>query len=128
MPRRVRLETGVRRAAAATPLIEEHDAIARGIEEPSMVRRASAAGAAVKEHGRPARGIAADLPVDLVAVAHGEAPVLVRLDARVERAPRGHRVSIPHGLPERVALEDERPVSADDVPRPPGRVVLDGGG
>jgi hypothetical protein len=78
----------MRPAAAAAALVEEDDAIACGIEEPACACVAAGARAAVQEDRRLARRIAAFLPVDLVTVADGQMPVAVRLDGRMESAPR----------------------------------------
>ena len=88
VPGRVVLEARVRPAAAAAALVEQDDAIARGIEEPARARVAAGAGAAVQEDRRLAVGIAAFLPVDLVAVADDQMPLAARLDGRIESASR----------------------------------------
>jgi hypothetical protein len=88
MPRRVGLERGVRRAAAASALIEQHDAIARGVEESPVVGGTTAAGPAVKKERGVPLGIAAHFPVHVVAIADGQPAVFVRLDRRVQRPTR----------------------------------------
>ena len=69
MPGRVVDQTGVRPAAPAAALIEQHDAIGVGIEEAAGAIVAAGAGAAVHEHRGLARRVAAFLVVDLVHVA-----------------------------------------------------------
>ena len=80
----------MRAAAAAAALVEQHDAIARRVEEAPRFRIAAGARPAVQEHDGLARGIAAFLPVDLVAVADGQVAVTQWLDRRVEFATRVH--------------------------------------
>src|SRR3546814_16333301 len=53
-------------ALPAAALVEQDDAVARGIEEARHRGRASPAGAAVEEHHRLARRIAIFLPIDAV--------------------------------------------------------------
>ncbi len=77
----------MRPAAAAATLVEENDAIARGVEKPARARVAARAGTTVQENRRLARGIPAFLPVDLVTVADGQMPLAARLDGRIEAAP-----------------------------------------
>src|SRR5207253_3125477 len=71
---------------ATTALIEEHDAIARGIEEAAHLRLGPAAGAAVHEEGRLPLRVPRLLPVDLVDVSDLQAPRPVRRDLGVELA------------------------------------------
>ena len=79
---------------SAVALVEQHDAVARGIEEASLVRRGPAAGTTVDEDRRFAVGISRGLPVDLLAVADVEVAGGVGLDRRIEIAhgpkPRAH--------------------------------------
>ena len=75
---------GVRRAPSAPALIEEHDAIRRGVEEPRMPGRAPGARTAVEHHGRFAERVAARLPIHAVAVADVEHPVPVGIDPRIQ--------------------------------------------
>jgi len=77
-------QAGVRRAPAAVALIEEHEAVGAGIEEPAVPRRTSRAGAAMHDDGRLPTRIAADLPVDELAVTHRQMPMLVRLDLGIQ--------------------------------------------
>jgi hypothetical protein len=88
VPGRVVLETCMRPAAAAAALVEEDDAIARGIEKPACARIAARAGTAVQENRGPALGIAAFLPVDLVTMADGQVSLAACLDRRIKSAPR----------------------------------------
>ena len=74
---------GVGGAPPAAPLIEEHDAVHRWIEERAVPGGAPRTGAPVEDDGRLAEGMAAGLPVDPVAVPDGEHPVLVRFDLRI---------------------------------------------
>ena len=74
---------GVRPAAAA--LIEQHDAVARGIVIAAHRRVRAAARPAVQEHRRLAVRIAAFLEIDLVAAGDLEPPRPVRDDFREER-------------------------------------------
>src|SRR5262245_47887995 len=77
--RRVR---SARRAPAAVALVEEHSAILRRIEQPPRADSASGAWTAMQKDSRPTVRVAADLPVDPLAVADVEHPLLVRLDGR----------------------------------------------
>jgi hypothetical protein len=86
VPGRVVLETRMGPAAAAATLVEEDDAIARGVEKPARARVAARTGTAVQENRRLARGIAAFLPVDLVTVADGQMTLAARLDGGIESA------------------------------------------
>jgi hypothetical protein len=55
-------------ALAAAALVEQHDPVARRVEQPPHVRGQAAAGSAVQEHRRLAVRVAALLPVDLLTV------------------------------------------------------------
>jgi hypothetical protein len=76
IPGRVVLEARMGAAAAAAALVKEEDAVARGIEEPPRPGIAARARAAVQENDRLALRVAAFLPVNLVAVADGEMPLV----------------------------------------------------
>ena len=72
-----------RPAAPTAALIEQHASVRGRIEEPTLARAAAAARAAMHEQRRQPVGVADRLPVDLLAGADIEHPVLVRLDRRV---------------------------------------------
>jgi len=55
-----------RRRSSGAPLIEDYDAVMRGIEEAAMGRRGPRAGTAVQEHHSRTPGVAALLPVHRV--------------------------------------------------------------
>lgn len=74
-------------AAATATLVEENDAIARGVEKPARACVAARAWTTVQENRRLARGIPAFLPIDLVPVADGQVPLALRFDGRIEAAP-----------------------------------------
>ena len=74
----------VRSASPASALVEQHCAVAIGVEAATHVGRAPRAGAAVHHHGRLAVRVAARLPVDEVAVAHVEQSAVIGLDGRIE--------------------------------------------
>ena len=84
------LACGVRASAAA--LVEQHDAVALGVEESPVPGRGARARSAVQEHDRLALGVAALLPVDAVAVADDEHAGLVRLDRGIEDVVEVRRV------------------------------------
>src|SRR5690606_37071965 len=86
VPGGVLLEARVRRAAPATALIEQDDAIDGGIEEPPLFRVGAAARAAVDEHHGFALRIARLLEIDVVQRGHREHPALERFDRRKETA------------------------------------------
>ena len=56
----------MRRGAAAAALVEQHDAVARGIVIAAHHRVRAAAGSAMQQHGRLAGRVAAFLEIDLV--------------------------------------------------------------
>jgi hypothetical protein len=70
--------------AAAAALVEQQDVIALGIEQPAMVGAAGGAGAAVEEDDGLALRVAAQLPINLMAVAGVEPSGAVGLDGGVE--------------------------------------------
>jgi hypothetical protein len=76
----------VRDAAPAAALVEQHDPVDGGVEQPALQRGRAAAGTAVQEHHRLAGLVPADLPVDPVPVPDVEHAVRVRVDRRVEEA------------------------------------------
>ena len=85
VPRRVRGEiglrlTGVRTALAAATLVEQHDAVDRGVEDASLVGAGAATRSAVEEDHGLSVGIARDLVVDLLAVPDVEHAGVVGLD------------------------------------------------
>ena len=71
----------VRSAAPGAALVEEHDAIAVLVERPAGASFQTGAGPAVNDRRGLAVGIAAGLPIDVVAVAHVEHPVVVGRDS-----------------------------------------------
>jgi hypothetical protein len=79
------------RAAAAVALVEEHDPVALGVEEPAVPGRAAGAGAAVEHEGGLAARVAAALPEEDVPVPDLEAAGLARFLRRVEP---GHGASV----------------------------------
>ncbi len=79
---------GVRRAAPAAALVEQHQPVGRGVEVPPRPGRAAGARPAVHDDGGDAVGISAGFPVHAVALAHVQHAVGVRLDLRVQRAHR----------------------------------------
>ena len=76
----------VRGAPAAAALVEQHDAVLRRVEQPTLGRARAAARAAVQEHDGLAVGVARGLPVHLLAVADVEHAGVVRFDLGVEVA------------------------------------------
>ena len=80
---RRQIRAGAGRAAPAAALVEQHDAVALGVEHLPVPRLAARAGAAVQHQGGLPSRVSAHLPVDVVAVAGGEHSVLLRLDRRV---------------------------------------------
>ena len=70
-------------APAAAALVEQHDAVALGVEHPALLRTRGPARAPVQVDGGLAFRIARDLVVDLVAVADVQQPRVVRCDRRV---------------------------------------------
>jgi len=75
----------MRGGAARSALVEEHDAVAGGIEEAAVPGLAAGARPAVqKDHGQPVR-VAAGLPVQAVTVADIEGAGRAGLNGWVER-------------------------------------------
>src|SRR5258708_4160063 len=70
----------MRRAAAAVALIEQHNAIARRIEEAAHAFGATRTRPAMQHQRGLAVGIAADFPIDALAVPHIQHPRLERFD------------------------------------------------
>jgi hypothetical protein len=98
MPGGVFLQARERRAAAAAALIEQHDAIARGIKEAPLLGLRAAARSAVQEHDRLALGVAALLEVELVQRRDGQPPTTIGFDLRVQGLPLGtHALSSSSG-------------------------------
>ena len=93
----------VREAAAAATLVEQDDPVSLGVEVAAASGAAARAGAAVHDERRLAGRVAARLPVDEVAVADVEQPVVVRLDRRERR---------------HVSIIVTEPASADKLARP----------
>ncbi|CFP67388.1 Uncharacterised protein [Bordetella pertussis] len=69
VPGGVVLQAGVRQRAAAAALVEQQHVVAARVEQLAVHRRAAAARAAMQEYRRLALRVAAQLPIDLVAVA-----------------------------------------------------------
>src|SRR5579872_153079 len=84
VPGGVGFERGVGRALAASALVEIHDAVLIGVEEPPLFGIGTAAWAAVHEDDGLAGGVAAFLEVELVDGRDLEAAGVVGLDGRVE--------------------------------------------
>ena len=80
------LDQGVGARAAAAALVEQQDVVAFGVEQAAMIDAATGAGAAVEEDGGLALGVAAQLPIDLMAVAGIEPAAAIGLDRRIEAA------------------------------------------
>src|SRR5438445_9386980 len=76
--------TGVRSAASAPALIEQHDAVAVWIETAAHSRRASLPRSAVHHQGRLAVRVTAGLSVHAIAIADFEHALVVGFDRRVE--------------------------------------------
>jgi hypothetical protein len=74
----------VRPAAAASALVEQQDAVCGRVEPASHPRAAPGSRPAVEYDGGLAGGVTAQLPVDVLAVADVEQPVLVRIDLGLE--------------------------------------------
>ena len=87
VPGGVGLQAGVRQRAAAAALVEQHDAVARGIVIAAHGGVAAAAGAAVHDQHRLAVGVAAFLEVDLVPAADLEPLLAIGLDRGIETEP-----------------------------------------
>jgi hypothetical protein len=86
----------VRSTASGAALVEQHDPIAARVEQAAHARRATRPRTAVEHQRRLARPVAAYLPVQALAVADVEHPVLLRLDARVARRHRSNpRPAVP---------------------------------
>jgi hypothetical protein len=66
VPSRIVVERGVRAALAAAALVEQHDAVASGVEKPPLLGTGAAARTAVQKHHRLAVGIAGLLEVERV--------------------------------------------------------------
>ncbi|MNT58090.1 hypothetical protein D3C72_1955060 [compost metagenome] len=77
------------RGAAAAALIDQHDAVALGVEEAAMGGRDAGAGAAVQVHHRNAFRCAALLDVQGVQRVDGQREFAVWGDRRVQRAHGG---------------------------------------
>ena len=76
----------MRPRAAAAALVEEQDVVARGIEQAAVIGRAAGARAPVEENGWFAVRVAAELPIDVMALARAEMTGLIGLDDWIEGA------------------------------------------
>ena len=97
VPGGVGLEAGVRQRAAAAALVEQHDAVARGVVVAPHGGVAAAARPAVHDQHRLAAGVAALLEVDLVASADLQPLLAIGLDRWIEAEPLPcrHRLALP---------------------------------
>jgi hypothetical protein len=77
-------DTGVRRASSAIPLMKEHDAVARRVEQTSVSRSAGCARASVQNDRGLSLRVSTRLPVDRVPVTDIEPSLLVRFDVWIE--------------------------------------------
>ncbi|MNN22465.1 hypothetical protein D3C81_1358230 [compost metagenome] len=77
------------RGAAAAALIDQHDAVAPGVEEAAVGGRDASAWAAMQVHHRNAIGRAALLDMQGVQCIHGQRVFAVRGNRRVQRAHGG---------------------------------------
>ena len=75
---------GVRGAAPASALVEQHDAVRRRVEQPAPEGSRAGSRPAVQDDGGLALRVSAGLPVHAVAVADVQRAVLVRLDGEIE--------------------------------------------
>src|SRR5215212_5972788 len=99
---------GERKAPSAATLVEQHDPVGIRVKIAPPPGAAPAAWPAVQHHRRLANRIAALLPVDLVSVADGEHPTLVRFNGRVQC----HRLISPESKCASTPSEMQRTVCA----------------
>src|SRR5690606_13999853 len=90
VPGRVVDERGVGTALAAAALVEQNDAVARGVEEAALPRARAAARSTVEEHDGLSIRVPGLFEIDRVLGRDVEVPRPVRLDLRIEGAPRNH--------------------------------------
>ena len=117
MPRGVGREVGpglarVRDRESAAALVEQHDAVPRGVEEPAVHGRRAGPRSAVQEHHGLALAVARDLPVDVLSVPHVEHARLERLDLRIQVS---HDLTVttsgcPERMPRRAAARTRCPI------------------
>src|ERR1700728_4639509 len=89
----------MRPAATAPSLVDEHDPVRVGIEEPAHGGVAPRARPAVQDDNGGAVGAAALLPKDALAVTDIEQPLLVGVDGGIQR---GHCGMLACGPPRRI--------------------------
>ena len=80
-------------ALAAAALVEQHDAVACRVEEPSLARIGAAARATVQEHHRLAGRVAALFPIDLVQIGDAQPAAAVGFDRWIQVAAHGRITS-----------------------------------
>src|ERR1700722_12033005 len=85
VPGAVLVQFGMRTTGAAATLVEQHDAIALGIEEATHRGVGRAAGAAVQEHDRFSFRIAALLVIQFVQPGDAQVRLVERTYRRIER-------------------------------------------
>src|SRR5689334_12459076 len=78
--------TGMGTTPSTVALIKEHNPESAWVEKSPPVRRTPRPGTPVHDHGRLARRVATCFPVDEVAVANVQHPVVVRFNFRIELA------------------------------------------
>src|SRR5487761_721548 len=93
--------------ASGAALVENYDAVDRGIEETAMRRRRTGTRAAVQKPRRQAGGIARLFPVHGVVTVERQHAVLVRLDRREQVLAADSRV-VGHGLSVRIQAAKAR--------------------
>src|SRR5262245_14799646 len=109
MPGGVGLQARVRQRAAAAALVEQDDAIARGIVIAPHGGIAAAARPPVHDQHRPAVGVAALLVIDFVAPADLQPVLAIGLDRWIEAEPLTYRHRL--ALPVLVPLPGGEPLS-----------------
>src|SRR6185369_4709445 len=97
MPGGISLEAGMRQPASAAALVEQHDAVARGVVVAAHGGVAASARSTVHDQRRLAAGIAAFLEVDFVAAADLQPLLAIGLDRWIETEPLPcrHRLAFP---------------------------------
>src|SRR5690606_17003332 len=117
VPGRVVDQRRVRRAAPAAALVEEHDAVALGVEEATLLGVGASARPAVQEDDRLALRVARRLLVQAMSRAHVDDALRVRLDRRIGGAATLHRGE-PAGriVPTQAAASDREHRTASNGP------------
>jgi hypothetical protein len=92
VPRRVFAELGIGSGSPATALIEQDDAVGRGIVKPAHCRIGTGTWAAMHHDDRLAFGVAAFLEIDLMQLGNHQSACPVWFGFRVERKSVGHGV------------------------------------